>query len=223
MTEMIRDIFLELGGGDRPWHPLDPAVTDTIDYPTERPQNIRDDWKRPDLENYTEDIGRSVEEYLETTYQMERVDEGEVDLLVTDGQMEGTEVQSKGSIFLASQGPDGKGGYYSRPGGIYVRDTGLGELPRDALLHSVVHLPRFEWDSDISVPVIKISDGEEDREHVETALVGELVLPVGKVQDEISYDSDGTYYWDWEDAYGEEPDDEGIEERWYSGSFLEDL
>lgn len=213
-------IFSELGGEERPWHPFDEELLNSIEYPDERPLNKRDEWQRPDLEDYTDEIGKSIEDYLSERYDMELVDDREVDLVVDSGPYANTDVQAKGAIFLASQGQDRDGRWYSRPGGIYLREDGFKQLDDDSLLHSVVHLPRFEWSRDIPVPVLEINDGIK-KEKVETALVGELVLPVNQVQKEISFNSNGYLYWEWPEVYGAEPDTSSVEQEWYSEeSFL---
>ncbi len=227
--ETIWSLYTALGGEKRPYHPhfsMNDRAEDAIEPLEERPEDKRESWGRPHLGRYTDDIGNMVEDYLEETYDMRRVNDGEVDLVVTDGVFEGVPVQAKGAAVLASQGEDGNGSWYSRPGGIYMREDSMEKLSeKDSLLHTVIHYPRNSFTEDeknhMPVPVEEVNDGE-DMEPVESALVGELVLPVGKVFEKVDFNSNGFLYWDWPEAYGEKPDTSGLVEEWYRDSFIQE-
>lgn len=226
--ESIWEVYEALGGERRPYHPLfsiNELADEAVDPLEERPENKEESWGRPHLGSYTEDIGEMVENYLEDVYDMERVNNGAVDLRVTDGVFEGIPVQAKGAVILASQGPDGKGTWYSRPGGIYMREGAIEELSEeDSLLHTVVHYPKEEFtDAErekLSVPFREVHDGSE-KTPVESALVGELVMPVNKVAEEVNFNNNGYKYWDWPEAYGSKPSTHNTVDKWYKDSFID--
>ncbi len=227
--ETIWSVYEALGGEKRPYHPhfsMNSRAEEAVDPLDQRPEDKRESWGRPHLGRYTDDIGNMVEDYLEDTYHMERVNDGEVDLVVTDGVFEDVPVQAKGAAILASQGEDGKGRWYSRPGGIYMREESMKKLAeQDALLHTVVHYPRSSFTDDerqkLPVPVENVNEGTE-MEPVESALVGELVLPVDQVFEQVEFNSNGFRYWDWPEAYGEKPNTSALVEEWYRNSFIEE-
>lgn len=227
--ESIWQVYEALGGEKRPYHPVysvNDLAEEAVDPLEERPENKEESWGRPHLGRYTDDIGNMVEDYLQETYDMERVNDGAVDLVVTDGVFEGVPVQAKGAAILASQGEDSNGNWYSRPGGIYMRGKSMEELAEeDALLHTAVHYPRTEFtDSEregLPVPIRQVHDGSE-MEAVESALVGELVLPARKVFENVSFNQNGFKYWDWPNAYGEHPNTSQLVEEWYEDSVIED-
>ena len=138
----LDDIFTALGGEPRNWHPGHSEL--------EREDDVED---RMDLSHCTEAIGRMGEEYLAETYDMEIVDDGEVDLVVTDGVFEGVPVQSKCAIRVASRGER------ISDGGIYMKGDAMARLagasyntealdyemngePQQGLLHAIVHQAR---------------------------------------------------------------------------------
>lgn len=227
--ETIWSVYEALGGEKRPYHPhfsMNNRAEGAVNRLEQRPEDKRESWGRPHLGRYTDDIGNMVEDYLENTYDMKRVNDGEVDLVVTDGVFEDVPVQAKGAAILASQGEDGKGRWYSRPGGIYMREDSMKKLAeQDALLHTVVHYPRSSFTDDerqkLPVPVENVNEGT-DMEPVESALVGELVLPVDKVFEQVEFNSNGFRYWDWPEPYGENPNTSALVEEWYKNSFIEE-
>ena len=222
-TETINKLYSELGGSHRPWHPyfvMNDRTPGSIRPLEKRPADKEKEWGRPDLERHTEGIGNMVERYLEENYNMERVNNGCIDLIVTEGIFEDIEVQAKGAAVLVSQGRDANGNWYSRPGGIYMRENSINKLAeRDSLLHTVVHYPRSDFqrdfEHDFNVPLEPLSP------EIESALIGELILPVEKVKEEISFNNNGYCYWEWTKAYGERPNTADIGE-WYKDSFIED-
>jgi hypothetical protein len=107
-----------------------------------------------------------------------------------------------------------------------MREDSMKKLAeQDSLLHTVVHYPRSSFTEEernkMPVPVESIHEGSE-MESVESALVGELVLPAEKVFEQLEFNSNGFLYWDWPEAYGERPDTSGLVEEWYRDSFIEE-
>lgn len=227
--ETIWQVYEELGGEKRPYHPhfsINERAEAALNPLDERPSDKRESWGRPHLGRYTDDIGDMVEDYLEGTYDMERVNNGEVDLRVTDGAFEDIPVQAKGAVILASQGENSNGDWYSRPGGIYMREQAMEKLAQEeALLHTVVHYPRTEFTDpekeSLKTPIRTVHDGSE-MEPVESALIGEIVLPVERVMEKVSFNNNGFRYWDWPEAYGEKPNASQIANEWYEDTFIED-
>lgn len=200
------DIFVALGGEPRNWHPAHSGLP--------RPETTED---RPDLSHFSEAIGTIGEEYLEDTYDMEYVDRGPVDLVVTDGVFEGTPVQAKTVIRLASRG-DGVS-----DGGIYMKGPAMAELtgavydeegrdyvfesePEEALLHTIVHQPKEQYteeerDSlDVPVRTIETDDGQKV---ADTALVGEAVIAAHRAVENNKFNGGErrAKYWHWSRAY----------------------
>lgn len=229
----IWKVYESLGGKKRPWHPyfsMNDLSNSALDIPNPRPEDKENSWNRPHLGNYTDNIGNAIEDYLEETYNMVRINDGPVDLRVTDGPFEGSPVQAKGAAVIVSQGQSSDGCWYSRPGGIYMREPSITQLIEenndygdDALLHTVVHYPQFAFEEETNVPIIEVNDGEEDgKEHVKTALIGELVMPVEKALETIEFNGGKrkACYWDWPKAYGERPNTSNIVEEWYEDTIL---
>lgn len=227
--ETIWSVYEALGGEKRPYHPhfsINEHAEEALEPLNKRPSDKRESWGRPHLGRYTDDIGNMVEDYLEEQYDMERVNNGEVDLRVTDGAFEGVPVQAKGAVLLASQGEDTNGNWYSRPGGIYMREQSMNKLAQgDALLHTVVHYPRTEFTASerekLVTPIREVYNGSK-MEPVESALIGELVLPVEQVMEEVNFNDNGFRYWDWPEAYRERPNTSQLVSDWYRNTFIEE-
>lgn len=221
-VESIWRIQEALGGERRGWHPrfyMNDITTDSAETLDERPESV-EDWGRPELESSTKQIGDAIESYLEENYWMDNVDDGAVDLIVEEGAFEDALVQAKGAVVKATQGDDGKGRMYSRPGGFYLREDRMKELSEadeDAILYTVVHYPRRELPEDLEVPLVSINDD------VDSALVGEFAFPAEEVYRSTDFDRDGKKYWDWDKAYGERPNTSSVVERWHQDSFLEKI
>lgn len=161
---------------------------------------------------------------------MERINDGPVDLRVTEGPFEGSPVQAKSAAVIVSRGRRSDGSWYSSPGGIYMREKSITKLldPEESygenpLLHTVVHYPKSGFNTELEIPVREVCDGlEENREPVKTALVGELILSVEQVLEEVSFNNGKrkACYWDWPEAYGRRPDTSETVEKWYENTFL---
>jgi len=149
---------------------------------------------------------------------MEIVDDGAVDLVVDDGEFEGTLVQAKGASVLSKGGKrDAQGRLYSRPGGFYMREDRMKELAEaeeDAILYTVVHYPRREHEIQ-DVPLLDVNDV------IDTAVIGELAFSAEDVYRRTDFDSDGKKYWKWPHAYGERPETSSTVDNWYSETFLQ--
>ena len=107
-----------------------------------------------------------------------------------------------------------------------MREDSMKKLAeQDALLHTVVHYPRSSFTDDerqkLPVAVENVNEGT-DMEPVESALVGELLLPVDKVFEQVEFNSNGLRYWDWPEAYGEKPNTSALVEEWYKNSFIQE-
>jgi len=216
----VQDIWAiqaALGGERRGWHPrfyMNDRAEEAVETLEKRPESV-EEWGRPDMESMTHEIGDAVENYLEDNYWMEIVDDDAVDLVVTDGVFEGSPVQSKGAIILAKDRSAGDGTIYSRPGGFYMREDNmkeLSEMDETALLHTSVHYPRREIPQDLDVPVLNVND------EIDTAIIGELTLPVEEVYRQTEFHSDGNYYWKWSKAYGKNPNSSEIVQEWYQNT-----
>lgn len=224
----FNDIFVALGGEPRNWHPDHSEM--------EREEDVDD---RRDFSDCTNAIGKMGEEYLAETYDMEIIDDGEVDLVVTDGVFEGVPVQSKCAIRVASRGD------YISDGALYMKGPAMGELtgatynpekrdyemqgePEESLLHGIVHQPREEYPEEvknsIDVPlrdIVKKDDGKV----AETFLVGEIVIPAYRAVESVKFGEGErrASYWDWTDAYQPARDEESEAikpSEWYQDSFI---
>ena len=220
-VQEIWDIQEALGGERSGWHPyfhMNERTQSAEDPLEERPESM-EEWGRPELDGATDEIGDTIEEYLEDRFSMSIVDDGAIDLIVEQGPLEGSLVQAKGAIVLAKGGKkDSQGRLYSRPGGFYMREDRMEELAQadeNAILYTVVHYPRREHDTDLDV--LEVND------EIDTAVLGELAFPAEEVYERTDFDSDGKKYWKWSDAYGERPDTSGTVQDWYRESFLENL
>jgi hypothetical protein len=224
----FNDIFVALGGEPRNWHPAHSAL--------ERVENVD---SRMNFSHHTDAIGRMGEEYLEETYNMEIIDDGEVDLRITDGVFEGLPVQSKCAIRVASRGER------TSDGGIYMKGPAMGELagatynpetqdyemteqPKEGLLHTIIHQPREEYSEqvkdDLDLPLRDIIK-KEDGKVAETFLVGELVIPAYKAVESVKFNTGDrrAKYWDWQKAYLPAKDGNSNAVKvsdWYSDSFI---
>lgn len=223
------DIFVALGGERRNWHPAHTFL--------EREDDVSD---RMDFSPHTEAIGRMGEEYLEETYDMEIVDDGEVDLVVTDGVFEGIPVQSKCAIRVASRGER------ISDGGIYMKGPAMARLAggryneelldyevrsndtKDGFLHAIVHQPRESYPEEVKknvdVPLRDIVK-KEDGKVAETFLVGEAVIPADRAVENVKFDTGNrrASYWDWSKAYQPAKDERSNALRpsdWYRNSFI---
>jgi len=209
-----------LGGERIGWHPhfhMNDRAERAEDTLEEKPESV-EEWGRPDIGDFTDDIGNAVENYLEDRFWMENIDDGAVDLVVEEGEFEGAYVQAKGATVLAKGGKkDSQGRLYSRPGGFYMREERMKELAEadeDAILYTVVHYPRREHDTE-DVPVLDVND------EIDTAVIGEMAFPAEEVYKRTDFDSDHKKYWKWTDAYGERPSTPETVDNWYSNSFLQ--
>jgi len=226
----FNDIFVALGGEPRSWHPAHSGL--------EKVEDISD---RMNFSPHTDAIGRMGEEYLQETYDMEIVDDGEVDLCVTDGVFEGLPVQSKCAIRVASRGDrTSDGGIYMKghamarlSGAVYnneKRDYEIVGDPDKGLLHTMVHQPREEYPEevkeDLDLPVRDIVR-QEDGKVAETVLVGEMVIPAYRAVQNVKFNTGDrrASYWEWSDAYLPAKDDSSEAVRpsdFYMSSFIED-
>ena len=202
----FNDIFTALGGEPRDWHPGH--------FSLEREEDVEE---RMDFSPHTEAIGRMGEEYLEETYDMEIVDDGEVDLRVTGGVFEGVPVQSKCAIRVASRG------HHTSDGGIYMKGPAMSKLsgatyntelhdyemqkePKEGLLHAIVHQPREEYSEEVkknvNAPLRDIVKKEEGK-IAETFLVGEIVIPAHRAVESVKFGAGDrrASYWNWSKAY----------------------
>ncbi len=224
----FNDIFTALGGESRSWHPAHSGL--------DREEDVEE---RMDFSPHTEAIGRMGEEYLEETYDMELIDDGEVDLRVTDGVFEGVPVQSKCAIRVASRGDR------VSDGGIYMKGPAMGKLsgatyntelrdyemraePKEGLLHAIVHQPREKYSEEIKnnvdVPLRDIVKKEEGK-IAETFLVGEIVMPAHRAVESVKFGAGNrrASYWDWSKAYTPAKDKKSEAIRpsdWYKDSFI---
>lgn len=224
----FNDIFVALGGEPRTWHPEHSVL--------EEEEDIGD---RMNFSPHTEAIGRMGEEYLAETYNMEIIDDGEVDLVVTDGVFEGVPVQSKCAIRIASRGER------TSDGGLYMKGPAMGKLagaaynsekrdyemqgePEESLLHGIVHQPREEYPeevkNEVDVPLRDIVKKEEGKV-AETFLVGEIVIPAYRAVESVKFGEGErrASYWDWTDAYQPARDEESealTPSDWYQESFI---
>ncbi len=215
----IWDVQRALGGEKRGWHPyfrMNDREESEFEMLDERPGSV-EDWGRPELEDETKNIGDAIEEYLAERYWMEEVDDGAVDVVVTEGPFSGVPVQAKGAAVLVTQGEGRDGRMYSRPGGFYMREDRMEELAdeEEAILYTAVHHPQWEFEEEPDAPVIEIN------EEVDSAVIGELAFPAADVYEATDFDSDGKKYWNWDKAYGERPDTRKTVERWYDDTFLQ--
>ncbi|WEL23281.1 hypothetical protein [Candidatus Nanohalovita haloferacivicina] len=227
----FNDIFEALGGSSRTWHPGHTQL--------ERENDVSD---RMDFSPHTEAIGRMGEEYLQDTYNMEIVDDGEVDLVVTDGVFEGIPVQSKCAIRVASRGN------YISDGGIYMKGPAMARLAggsynentldyemngnnlKEGLLHAIVHQPRESYPEQVKEAVdapIRDIVKKKKGKIAETFIVGEAVIPADRALESVKFDTGDrrASYWNWSKAYQPAKDDrsEALKPSdWYSGSFIED-
>lgn len=208
-----------LGGEKIGWHPyyrMNDREEKEFEMLDTRPESV-EDWGRPELEDETKNIGDAVERYLADRYWMEEVDDGAVDLVVTEGPFSGVPVQAKGAAVLVTQGEGEDGEMYSRPGGFYMREDRMSELAEEeeAILYTAVHHPQWEFEEEPDAPVIEIN------EEVDSAVIGELALPAEQVYDATDFNSDGKKYWNWQKAYGERPETSKTVEEWYDDTFLQ--
>lgn len=222
------DIFTALGGKPRPWHPAHSGL--------EREDDVEE---RMDFSPHTEAIGRMGEEYLEETYDMEIIDDGEVDLRVTDGVFEGIPVQSKCAIRVASRG------HHVSDGGIYMKGPAMSELagatyntelhdyemqaePKEGILHAIVHQPREKYSEEVKENVdapLRDIVKKEDGKVAETFLVGEIVIPAHRAVESVKFGAGDrkASYWNWSKAYQPVKDKKSEAIRpsdWYRESFI---
>ncbi|MBC5793527.1 MAG: hypothetical protein H8Z69_05870 [Nanohaloarchaea archaeon] len=235
-----------LGGEPRSYHPrfyVNEWAEAAHDPLIEHPEDVKEDWYRPNLEPFTHDINEAHENYLAENLHMERMNgqgayrsdelEGEelnqakeVDLVVTEGPFKDTLVQAKCAALRVTRGDRPAGGHKSTPGGIYMRDN-LPDLrddwDQDALLYVSIHYPRTDFEDDLPVPTVPVVEKEDERlddSKLETAYVGDFIMPVKRVLEEVEFYPSGYRNWEWPDALGEIPEPDCLVDRWLKDSFI---
>ncbi len=243
----IYEVFGALGGEPKSYHPrfyVNEWADAAHDPLVKHPENVENDWFRPNLEPVTQKINNAHENYLAENFDMERMDgrgsyssdllnqdelnqAKEVDLVVTEGPFKDTLVQAKSAALRVTRGNRAAGGHKSTPGGIYMRNN-LEALRDDwdqnAVLYASIHYPRTEFEEELPVPTVEVVSEEDDElgnGKLETAYVGDFVIPVGRVLEEVEFYPSGYRNWEWPNALGESPDPDYLVEKWHEDSFIE--
>ncbi|QKQ98431.1 hypothetical protein GKQ38_02810 [Candidatus Nanohaloarchaea archaeon] len=232
----VPEISEALGFRREQFHP-DELLSDEefpLDYPETRPEDKYEEWNRPDLRAFTDNIGAAWEDKLAERYDMDTVRIGPVDLKVTEGKFEDSPVQAKTACIINSKGQRDDGSWKTQPGLLYVKrpemeslaemnfeDTCLDpdEYSPPALLHGSVHYPREDMPKlPDSVPTATIESPDDRNYSFETAYVGEIVTPVGPLykdnQDAFNSGSRQAWPLNWRKAFGRNIEDESIMRYW---------
>lgn len=232
----VPEITEFLGSRRNQYHPGE--LLDDEKFPLDRlepnPINKQDAWGRRNLREMTDEIGAAWENYLAENYFMEVIDDGAVDLRVTDGLFEGSPVQAKNCCVINARGSFDDGRAKSSPGSAYMRNYNMEALSdfdfsnsdsvdpddysRPGLVHVAVHYPLEDMpDLPNEIPVRTIEHPSQDYS-VETAYIGEMVLPAKTLyennKDRFGNGDRAAWPLKWTELFGEENKRNNLMDYW---------
>lgn len=226
----VPEITKFLGSRREQYHPRE--LLDDENFPLERlepnPQNKHEAWGRRNLREMTDAIGNAWERYLAENYFMDIIDDGAVDLRVTDGLFKDSPVQAKNCCVINSRGSYDDGRAKSSPGVAYMRHDNMeafsdfdfsksdtvdaSDFSRPGLVHVAVHYPLEEMPDLTEKIPIKHIDHPEFNYSVETAYIGEIVLPATPLyednQDRFGNGDRGAWPLKWTELFGEREEED---------------
>ena len=232
----VPEITEFLGSRREQYHPGE--LLNDEDFPLDElepnPIDKHEAWGRRDLSEMTHKIGDAWETYLTENYFMEVIDDGAVDLKVTDGLFEGSPVQAKNCCVINARGSFDDGRAKSSPGVAYMRDHSMealsdfdfsdskevnaGDYSRPSLVHVAVHYPLEDMPhlpDEVSTTTIEHPDKDYS---VETAFIGEIVLPAGPLYEnnKCRFGDGGRGAWPlkWTELFGKENERNKFMDYW---------
>ena len=233
---ILPKISEQLGLKREQFHP-DQLLSDPdfpLDYLETRPEDPYEAWNRPDLREFTDQLGSAWEEILAERYNMETIRNGPVDLRVTEGVFEGSPVQAKSACVINKRGTRADGTVKSQPGQLYIKKPEMESLAHmdlsetsldiadyspPALLHGSVHYPQEDMPTlpkNIRTATITPNDGRNYS--FETAYIGEIIAPIPPLYEENNdvFNTGERQAWplSWQTAFGENEEDENIMKYW---------
>lgn len=232
----VAEITEFLGSRRDQYHPEE--LLEDEDFPLDNlephPQNKHEAWGRKNLRDMTDEIGNAWEDYLSQHYNMELIDEGPIDLRVSEGLFEGSPVQAKNCCVINARGSFDDGRAKSSPGVAYMREHNMkylsdfdfsdfenidkDEYSRPGLVHVAVHYPLEEMPNlQGEIPTNRIEHPDKDYS-VDTAYIGEIVIPAKPLYEEnkerFGNGERGAWPLNWKELFGSREGNSDFMDYW---------